>query len=175
MNSLSGGHRPTARNGYVSHKANENWRWAVTEEIGRTPQGSFLMPAFENARVADAMRPGVIGCPPDTPLRTVARMMATNPVHSIVVGREGGGERPWGIVSDVDLARHAAAADELTAAEACSAEPVSVGPEDALARAAQLMGEHGTSHLIVVDPGSQQPVGVLSTLDLAGVVAWGRA
>ena len=31
---------------------------------------------FDAARVADAMSPGVISCPPETPLRVVARMMA---------------------------------------------------------------------------------------------------
>lgn len=36
-------------------------------------------------RVAEAMHPGMIACPPDTPLRSVARMMATYRVHAIVV------------------------------------------------------------------------------------------
>ena len=148
----------------------------MTEATG-SMEGSFLMPAFEHASVADAMRPGIIGCPPDTPLRAVARIMASNHVHSVVVsrGESDSGGRPWGIVSDVDLARAADQADDLMAADACATEVVSVGPEETLARAAQLMAEHETSHLIVVDPSSERPVGVLSTLDLAGIVAWGRA
>jgi CBS domain-containing protein len=143
-----------------------------------SPAGSFLMPAFESATVADAMRHGVIGCSPDTPLKVVARMMATNHVHSIVVtgtDAEGSDSKPWGIVSDVDLARLAGEADELTAAEACATEVISVRQDETLARAAQLMGEYEISHLIVVDPDSRRPVGVVSTLDLAGIVAWGRA
>jgi hypothetical protein len=35
------------------------------------------------------------------------------------------------------------------------------------------MDEHGTAHLIVVDEG--RPIGVVSSLDVAGVLAWGRA
>jgi CBS domain-containing protein len=38
----------------------------------------------------------------------------------------------------------------------------------------KLMREHGVSHLMVVDSARGVPVGVLSTLDVAGVVAWGR-
>jgi CBS domain-containing protein len=140
-------------------------------------EGSFVTPAFEHARVSDAMRAGVISCPQSTPVRTVAQMMAGNHVHSIVVtGADAAATgRPWGIVSDVDLARVAADADDLTAAEVCATEVISVVPDETLARAAQLMAEHETGHLIVVDPGTQEPIGVVSTLDLAGVVAWGRA
>jgi CBS domain-containing protein len=141
------------------------------------PERGFRTPAFEHAAVSDAMRPGVISCPPQTPLKTVARMMAANHVHSIVVTRPGaaGGGRPWGIVSDLDLVRVAGDAEDRTAGQACAEEVVGVGPEESLERAAQLMAEHGTSHLIVVDSRWDDPVGVLSTLDLAGIIAWGRA
>jgi CBS domain-containing protein len=33
------------------------------------------------------------------------------------------------------------------------------------------MAEHGVSHLVVVDAASRQPIGVLSTLDIAAVYA----
>ena len=46
-------------------------------------------------------------------------------------------------------------------------------PTLALDEAVRLMDEHDIAHLIVVDRG--RPVGILSTLDIAGVVAWGRA
>jgi CBS domain-containing protein len=35
------------------------------------------------------------------------------------------------------------------------------------------MDEHDVTHLIVADSG--RPIGILSTLDVAGVLAWGRA
>ena len=58
-----------------------------------TPRsGSYLMPSFQHARVADAMRPGLISCPPDSSMRDVARIMSTNHVHAVVVrGVAGGG------------------------------------------------------------------------------------
>jgi hypothetical protein len=36
------------------------------------------------------------------------------------------------------------------------------------------MAEHDVAHLIVVAPQTDKPVGVLSTLDIAGVLAWGE-
>jgi CBS domain-containing protein len=46
-----------------------------------------------------------------------------------------------------------------------------VGIREPLGRAVQLMTEHGVSHLVVIDRGSSRPLGVLSTLDIARVVA----
>jgi hypothetical protein len=34
--------------------------------------------------------------------------------------------------------------------------------------------EQHTSHAIVVEPRTERPVGVLSTLDIAGILGWGR-
>jgi hypothetical protein len=34
------------------------------------------------------------------------------------------------------------------------------------------MAEHGVSHLLVAEPRTQDPVGVVSTLNLARVLAW---
>jgi CBS domain-containing protein len=140
-----------------------------------TLRHTFHAPPFDRATVLDAMRVGVISCSPDSTLREVARVMATYRVHSVVIS-ETEGDRPWGIVSDVDLA---AAAnndiDKVRARDISRGELITVSPEDALWRAARLMGEHGASHLVVVQPHSGQPVGVLSTLDVAGVLAWGGA
>ena len=48
-------------------------------------RGGYLTPCFEHATVADAMRTGVMSCPHDVPATTVARMMATHHIHSVVV------------------------------------------------------------------------------------------
>src|ERR1700761_2928797 len=62
---------------------------------------------FETATVGDAMSRGVISCPAETPLRVVARMMATFAVHAIFVFDhvDEGDEAPrlWAVVSDLDL------------------------------------------------------------------------
>ncbi|HEY1274030.1 MAG TPA: CBS domain-containing protein [Thermoleophilaceae bacterium] len=135
-------------------------------------QHTFLAPPFEQATVVDAMRVGVVSCPRDVALREVARTMATYRIHSVVVSDADGGA--WGIVSDLDLARAAGQdLDGVTAGDAATTELVTVGADESLARAAQLMAEHEIAHLVVVQPADGHPVGVLSTLDLAGVLAWG--
>ena len=141
----------------------------------RSPSEKY--PALRQLRVFDAMHPGLISCSPDTPLRTVARMMATYRVHAILVTAHGAEEFPWGgvwgVISDADLLS-AAQDDDLDqqASRAIAATPVlTVTASDRLAQAAQLMTEHEISHLIVVEPRSARPVGVLSTLDIARALA----
>ncbi len=48
---------------------------------------------------------------------------------------------------------------------------VTIAPSESLDVAAQLMARTGVAHLVVVDPVERRPVGVLSTLDLAGALA----
>jgi CBS domain-containing protein len=105
-------------------------------------------------------------------------MMASNHIHAVVVtaASEDGFSQPWGIVSDLDLAKAAAASVlDGTAADMAVTEVLTIEPDAPLERAAQLMAEHEAAHLIVVESVLGQPIGVISTLDLAGVVAWGRA
>ena len=120
--------------------------------------------------VGDAMTPGILTCLPVTPLRDVARMMATHRVHAIVVFGHEDTLLPWGVLSDLDLV---GAIDSGATAGAVAASPiVTVTPGDSLLYAAQLMREHSTTHVIVVaDESSPLPIGVLSTLDVARVFA----
>jgi CBS domain-containing protein len=129
---------------------------------------------LEQIRVDEAMHRGVITCPVHAPLRDVARMMSEHRVHAIVVRREGeDGEGLWGVVSDLDLVAAASAGEleESCAGLTAGTPVVLVAPADKLARAAQLMREHELAHLVVADPATGQPVGVLSTLDLATAIA----
>lgn len=59
--------------------------------------------------------------------------------------------------------------------EIAGTELVTVRSDESLARAAQLMLEHQVEHLVVADAETGRPCGVLSTLDIAGVMAWGEA
>jgi CBS domain-containing protein len=133
--------------------------------------------ALRQFRVIDAMHPGLISCPLDTPLRTVARMMASYRVHAILVTAHGEEKLPqgglWGIVSDTDLLRaaEAGAIDEQPARTIAATPVLTVASGEELARAAQLMVEHDLSHLIVIEQRSERPIGVLSTLDVARVLA----
>ncbi len=142
--------------------------------------GSYLMPALEHATVADAMHPGVLTCDPDASMTEVARMMATHHVHCIAVmgiSHEQPGESlVWGIVTDLDLVEagvHAGA--EQSASTLARQAIIGVDPATPLREAADLMVTHHAPHILVIDPRRQRPVGVLSTLDIAGVLAWGEA
>jgi CBS domain-containing protein len=139
----------------------------TTDDIGRH---RFSAPAFETAKVLDAMRLGVVSCPPDTPLREVARIMATYRIHSVVVTDLPEGA-PLGVVADIDIVA-AAQTPEAPAGEVARTEVLTVTPEDPLGRAAQLMAEHEVTHLVVVQPHSGHAVGVVSALDVANMLAW---
>lgn len=145
----------------------------------QTYQGSYLTPAFEHATVLDATHPGILTCAPEASLVEVARMMATHHVHAVaVLGIEPGaqGRLVWGIVSDLDLVRaaQAAGAETMTAGEVAATEPVTVDVGEPLLTAARLMQEHDVHHLVVVSGRDPRPIGILSSLDVAGVIAWGR-
>jgi CBS domain-containing protein len=100
--------------------------------------------------------------------------MATNHVHALIVTGSVAG-RDWGIVTDRDVVATAAEAGDRTAGSCARREPVTVDPGQPLEDAAGLMRQHDVSHLVVVHPEQALPVGVLSTLDIVGVMAWGRA
>jgi CBS domain-containing protein len=132
---------------------------------------SFAAPPFEKATVLDVMRIGVVSCPPDTPLRDVARIMATYRIHCVVVAEVAEGA-PLGVIADIDVAAAAAGSRDASARMLAGTEGTTVHPDDSLEHAAQLMAEHEVTHLVVVQPHSRHPVGVLSALDVAGALAW---
>lgn len=142
--------------------------------------GSYLMPSLEHATVADAMHPGIVSCPADTPITEVARLMAGHHVHCIAVIGIGSGAHGeslvWGIISDVDLVRSGIRTSTEEIAGAIALEPIiTVEPTTSLREAGELMLTHDASHVIVVDGSTQRPKGILSTLDIAGILAWGEA
>jgi CBS domain-containing protein len=143
------------------------------------PHGSYLTQSLEHATVSDAMHPGILSCEPDTSLTEVAKIMASHHVHCVaVVGISH--EEPecfvWGIVSDLELVRAGISEDADETARALAKEPVIVvEPSTRLVDAAREMLERRVHHLVVVDPVAKRPIGVLSTLDIAGVLAWGEA
>ena len=134
---------------------------------------------YEIATVGDAMSRGVISCPPETPLRVVARMMATFGVHAIFVfehvDEDDEARQLWAVVSDLDLvAATQLDLDELTAGATAVTPLVSVVADSSIAEAGSLMAQYGIAHLAVVDPDTRRPVGVISTLDIARAIAAGH-
>jgi CBS domain-containing protein len=131
-------------------------------------------PRMSELLVVDAMHDGVFTCEREEPLSEVAATMARELVHCVVVESGSGEAGPlWGIVSDLDLVAAAIVRDldDQCAGGSAGTPVVTVTPGETLERAAQLMTEHNTAHLIVVDPKQQRPLGVLSTLDIAGTLA----
>ena len=122
-------------------------------------------------RVADAMTATVVHCRPEASLRDVAHLMTTHGIHAVYVLDEDGGQAPWSLVSDLDLVAAWPVLDERSAGDTAVTPLVLVPSDEPLGRAAQLMAESGTAHLAVTDPATGTPVGVLSTMDIARVIA----
>ena len=135
-------------------------------------------PTFESAAAGDVMSRGVITCPPETPLRVVAKMMATHGVHAIFVfehtDEDDEDPRLWAVVSDLDLvAATRLDLDTLTAGATAVTPLVSVATDCPISEAGSLMAQYGIAHLAVTDPVSRRPIGVISTLDIARAIAAG--
>ena len=86
-------------------------------------------------------------------------------------GERSGQHLKWGLIGDMDLVRvvHRGAFSEAAATIAAT-EPIAVRGDDSLERVAELMVEHATSHVVVVAR-SGLPSGIVSTRDVAGVLA----
>ncbi len=142
-------------------------------------RGSYLLPHFEHATVGDAMHPGILSCDAEATLTDVARLMSTHRVHCIAV--RGAAESKvsadvWGVISDLDLLRAGLSQDAPETIAGLALAPIaSVETSMALSDAAQVMVTNSTSHLLAVNPETQYPVGILSTLDIAWVLGWGDA
>jgi CBS domain-containing protein len=126
--------------------------------------------------VREVMHPGIVSCAPDTGAAQVARMMADRGVHCVAVeapAKDGvGPPRVWGIISDLDvLSALGRPGVTATAADLASEPVITVRPSSAVRDAAEAMVRHGAHHVVVADPERHAPVGVLSTLDVAAVLA----
>jgi CBS domain-containing protein len=138
--------------------------------------GSYLTPRLEHARVDDAMRHGILSSPADASLRDAARTMSLHHVHTIVVTDSADGS-PWGILSDSVLLNALLDfdGDERLLREVADRDLSMISSSEPLAAAAELMRDHGIAHLVVQDAQSGRLTGMLSTLDVAGILAWGEA
>jgi CBS domain-containing protein len=116
------------------------------------------------------MHHGIFSCAADAPIAEAAAIMAHRRVHAVVV-TNGIGQRPIGVVSDLDVVAAAASGVEGTASEIAATEPLAVSADTPIQRAAQLMSEHAVTHLVVIDGASGYPVGVISSLDVAVIAA----
>jgi CBS domain-containing protein len=134
------------------------------------PRGPCTLAAVT---VADVMTRELATCTADASLCTVARTMTEQRVHCVAIaGIERAGQHLiWGLIDDLDLvmAEHRGAIGE-PAASIAATSPMAVEATDSLACAAELMIEHNTSHVVVAGP-SGLPTGIVSTLDVARILA----
>ena len=80
------------------------------------------------------------------------------------------------MITDLDIVKGGVRPGADETAATLSHDPViSVEPAMPLRDAGELMLTRGVSHLLVIDPQTQHAVGVLSSLDIAGTLAWGEA
>ena len=126
--------------------------------------------------VDQVMRGRVLTCRGETSLRDLARMMVTHSVHAIVVvdGDAGEGEYAAGIVTDQAVARASLEGRAAVARELADHEAPTVSAHWSLDEAAREMLRTGRAHVVVID-GRGAPIGMLSTLDIARITAWGHA
>lgn len=122
---------------------------------------------LSRVRVADAMHTGILTTDSDTPLRVVARLMATQHVHAIAIADPDYAQRPYRFVTTLDVAVAAAEDTDPTAGQVAGQAVLFVSAADSLGDAASRFLQRGASHAVVVDPDTAHPVGVLSTLDIA--------
>jgi CBS domain-containing protein len=152
---------------------------SITTSPRPQPHGSYLMPSLKHATVSDAMHPGILACQPDASLNEVAQTMATHHVHCLAVIGISHEEPPcavWSVISDLDLIRAGIHEGESQSARDIAQQPlVTVKPSLPLREAGELMLHHGVGHLVVIESGTERPIGILSTADIAGVLAWGEA
>lgn len=124
------------------------------------------------ARVAEAMHHGLLSCRADETLADAARKMCAERVHMLAVR----GERDGSLIGTIsDMALLEGLLDDAGAGAALGAlverEPAAISSDAPLEEAVQLMRTRGVGHLLVRDAHSGRPVGVVSTLDLAGLLA----
>jgi CBS domain-containing protein len=131
---------------------------------------------FADATAGDAMHAGIVTVGVDATLPQIAAAMAGASIHCVVVagvvGLAAGERLSWGVLSDLDLMAAIASDDPAaTAATLAATATVTVERGESLAEAARIMAEEQVAHLVVTEPGSDRPVGVLSTLDIARAAA----
>ncbi|MDR6978455.1 CBS domain-containing protein [Streptomyces sp. 3330] len=116
--------------------------------------------------VSDVMTSALVTVGPHTSVTAVAQMMRDENIGAVLVTDD---EHLRGLVSDRDLVVRALAEggdpSDMTVADACSEDLVTVGPDDDLTVAVEVMREHAVRRVPVVDE-ERHPVGIVSLGDL---------
>jgi CBS domain-containing protein len=123
--------------------------------------------SWDTTSVHAAMRPGVVWSPSGATVAQLASSMIQHGVHAVVVA-VAGSTTPL-IASDLDLVRAAVERADARAGE-IARQPAASMPSDAsLEQAIRMMTERYIAHVLVTDPDSGTPAGIISTFDVAAV------
>jgi CBS domain-containing protein len=130
----------------------------------------------EVLRVADVMHPGIVSCARTSTASEIARLMVSADVHCVAVlspsPEPGHPPLVWGIVTDLNLLRAQADGDpEATAETLAGGQVIRVRPTQTVDEAAAVMVGAGVHHLVVIDDVELQPIGIVSTVDIAAAIA----
>lgn len=118
-------------------------------------------------RLSEVMTRDPVTVPATATLEEAARLMRDNDIGDVLVVDDSG--TLCGILTDRDIVVEGIAEgthpSSTSVDEVCSHDPVSLGPDDAVAEAARLMSDRAIRRLPIVDNGSL--VGIVSLGDLA--------
>ena len=126
----------------------------------------------EVLRVGDVMHRGIVSCARGSTACEIAQLMISEGVHCVAVRSPSPepGHPPliWGIVTDLNLLRALAEGNsDATAETLAGGQVIRVRPTQTISEAADVMVRSGAHHVVVIDPDDLQPIGMLSTTDIA--------
>lgn len=125
--------------------------------------------------VGDVMRPGIVACARTATASDLARIMRDCHTDCVVILSNGHGidhfPVVWGLVTREDLPRPLAELDPQATAEEIARTPVVRTHTDlSIAQARSLCAAVGVSHLLVIDPETRTPLGVVSEGELDAAI-----
>jgi CBS domain-containing protein len=121
--------------------------------------------------VREVMTPGVVSIPGDASLTQVYRALAAHRVHAVlVVDRKTGAALGW--VTAAGLLRWGIEGSHQHTASQAVCEPVhTISPSATVRDAVTMLMKPGVSHVLVAHYGATSGEGVVSDLDVAGLLA----
>lgn len=129
------------------------------------PQGTTAGNLDAAQKISEVMTPEPVVLPLDTSLSEAARIMRDHAIGDVLVSTDG---QVCGVVTDRDIVVRALAENRDPAytvlGDVCSANVITVTPEDDTATAVDLMRRRAVRRLPVVVAG--RPVGIVSISDL---------
>jgi CBS domain-containing protein len=121
-----------------------------------------------DATVEAVMHPGIVTCVPGDRIARLAQICVSHGVHAVMVGSSHGAT-PL-VVTDLDLVRAALECPEATANQIAREPAGTIEADASIEQAIVTMAELYIAHLLVTDPNSGAPTGVVSSFDVAALI-----